>query len=153
MPPAEAPIPTTYGRVSQSVADEAFLFAAIVFGGERYYSGARNANETPGGRRRFFRRDRGAAPPRRGQECSTVSSTAENQVRWADAVLKRLHRYLPPYAISLTEGAHVPDSGAGALVASSAGLDHMFRHVQLPTANPASILLIELDAEDRKRVV
>src|SRR5687768_6466157 len=33
MPPAEAPIPTTYGRVSPSVADEAFLFAAIVFGG------------------------------------------------------------------------------------------------------------------------
>jgi CheY-like chemotaxis protein len=72
---------------------------------------------------------------------------AQNQVRRADGVLKRLRRYLPPYAITLTEGAHVPDCGAGSAVASSSALDDMFRHPESPTANPASILLIALDPD------
>jgi two-component system chemotaxis response regulator CheY len=72
---------------------------------------------------------------------------AQNQVRRADAVLKRLSRYLPAYAMALTKGAHVPDSGAGAAVASSVALDNMFRHVEPSTANPGSILLIELDPD------
>jgi CheY-like chemotaxis protein len=76
-----------------------------------------------------------------------VIRRAQNQIHRADAVLKRLRRYLPPYAITLTEGAHVPDCGTGSAVASSGELDDMFRHLELPTANAAAILLIELDPD------
>jgi hypothetical protein len=74
-----------------------------------------------------------------------TSRCARLQIRRSEAVLKRLSRYLPPYAQTLTEGAHGP--GWRAPVSCSIGLDDMFRHPGLPTANPASILLIEPDPD------
>lgn len=72
---------------------------------------------------------------------------AQKQVLQADAVLKRLRRYLPGYALTLTEGNHVPDSGPAAPVGSSNGPDNMFPHVEPSTATPGAILLIELDPD------
>jgi CheY-like chemotaxis protein len=81
------------------------------------------------------------------ESAERIIRRAQNQIHRADALLHRLRDRLQPYGIALTHRGHLPDSGSGALVSSSSGLDDMFRNAEVPTAVHGPILLIELDPD------